>query len=150
MNRDVALGFSRDPSSVTDEADRTHSLASGVGHSPTRDFESTTGQSDHGVLRYWQVSNDCLSPTLKHLMSWLITVFLVVEVVSSRPSGQIEPQPRDSHFSQGTCNRDIVRMVATSKEKTAPTYWALSEAVSALHFDHTEISGACILRKQWD
>jgi hypothetical protein len=27
-----------------------------------------------------------------------------------RPSGQIEPQPRDIHFSQGTWDKDIVRM----------------------------------------
>lgn len=32
--------------------------------------------------------------------------------MSSRPSGQIEPQPRDSHFSQGTCDSDMVRMIA--------------------------------------
>jgi hypothetical protein len=58
---------------------------------------------------------------------------------SDRPSGQIEPQPRDTHFSHGTCNRDMVRMGGITNDRTAPTFWALSEAVNALHFDHNEI-----------
>lgn len=68
MNQFVTLGFSRYPFSIKDEVDRTHSLASGEGHSPARDFESTTGQSDHGVFRCWQVPSGFLFLELKHLM----------------------------------------------------------------------------------
>jgi hypothetical protein len=58
-----------------------------------------------------------------------------------RPSGQIEPQPRDTHFSQGTWDKDIVRMGdnARTGQRPVPTFWVLSEVVNALHFDHTEI-----------
>lgn len=68
MNRDVMAGFSRYPFSIVDEADRTHSLASGEGHSPTRDCENTIGQSDDGVLRCWQVSDGCPFLKSKHLI----------------------------------------------------------------------------------
>ena len=33
------------------------------------------------------------------------------------PSGQIEPQPRDTHFSQGTWDEDMVRM-GNNKQET--------------------------------
>ena len=33
------------------------------------------------------------------------------------PSGQIEPQPRDIHFSQGTWDEDIVRMGGKKQEQ---------------------------------
>ena len=62
------LGFSRYPFSIKDEADRTRSLASAEGHSPTRDFESAIGQFDDEVLRYWQVSNGCPFLESKHLI----------------------------------------------------------------------------------
>lgn len=68
MNRDVKLGFSRYPFSITDEADRTRSLASAEGHFPARDFESATGQFDDEVLQYWQVLNGCLFLESKHLI----------------------------------------------------------------------------------
>lgn len=63
---------------------------------------------------------------------------MILKVGSGRPSGQIESQPRDTHLSQGTCGGDMVRMVLSGKDGTAPAFWALSEAVKALHFDHTE------------
>lgn len=68
MNHDVNLGFSGHPFSIKDEVDRTHSLASGAGHSPVHDFERAIDQSDHGVLQYWQVPNGCLFLESKHLI----------------------------------------------------------------------------------
>jgi hypothetical protein len=62
------LGFSKYPFSITDEADRTHSLASAEGQSPARDFESAIGQFDDEVLQYWQVSNGCPFLESKHLI----------------------------------------------------------------------------------
>jgi len=67
-DRDVMVGFLKYLSSIMDEADRTHSLAFGEGHSPAHDFESAIGQSDDEVLRYWQVSNGCLFLESKHLI----------------------------------------------------------------------------------